>query len=118
MNLNVVKEVCLSSYQEYSSDPEVSCRWSRDSGVGALLLAIAFFVISPLSALGQSIPTTNKGWLGLNSGTQPPAGIYVSALLWNYKFDTLKTNDGTAIGGRGIASVDQVVPAMVFTYVS
>src|SRR5262245_51576428 len=82
------------------------------------LLAIVVFAFSPQTAAAQSIPTTNRGWLGLDSGTQPPAGIYVTTFLWTYNYDTLMTNDGTTIGGRGVANVEQVVPAFAFTYVS
>lgn len=91
---------------------------NRAHALCCLLVLVAVAMFSPLAVSAQSIPTTDKGWLGLNSGTQPPAGIYVTTLLWTYNYDTLKTNDGTTIGGRGIASVKQVMPAIVFTYVS
>jgi hypothetical protein len=80
------------------------------------LLAIAFVTLTPPAAVAQAIPTTNRGWIGLKSGTQPPPGIYIGALYWNYNFDTLKTNDGTTITGEG--NVNQSVPGMMFIFVS
>jgi hypothetical protein len=83
-----------------------------------MLLAIAIVALSPRGAAGQAIPTTNKGWIGLKSGTQPPPGQYVTFLLWNYNFDTLKTNDGTQIGGGGRGNINLLVPAIGYSYVS
>jgi hypothetical protein len=83
-----------------------------------MLLVITIVALSPKRAEGQQIPTTNKGWLGLQSGTQPAPGQYVTFLLWNYNYDTLVTNNGTQIGGSGIASVNQLVPGMAYSYVS
>jgi hypothetical protein len=83
-----------------------------------MLLVIAIVTLSPRSAAGQGIPTTNKGWIGLKSGTQPPPGQYITFLYLNYNFDTLKTNDGTQIGGRGSGSVNQSIPAFGYSYVS
>ncbi len=83
-----------------------------------MLLVITIVALSPMRADGQQIPTTNKGWLGLNSGTQPAPGHYVTFLLWNYNYDTLVTSNGTQIGDRGLGSVNQMVPAFGYTYVS
>jgi hypothetical protein len=83
-----------------------------------ILLVIAIIALSPQMAAAQAVPTTNKGWIGLKSGTQPPPGLYFSTLIWNYRFDELRTNDGTQIGGRGRGSINQYVPAFVVTYVS
>lgn len=120
MNIKQAKEVCLSADKKEENAMWIARTRVFTANSFALLaiLAIAILALFPQPGTGQSIPTTNKGWIGLNSGTQPPAGIYVTTLLWNYKFDTLKTNDGRTIGGRGVASVNQVVPALFFAYVS
>jgi hypothetical protein len=133
MNITRVEAVCILLREEGYVDSVSPERWSRGSGGVSsamiqratvisfaliTMLAIALASLSPQAAMGQSIPTTNKGWIGLKAGSQSPPGIYVVTLLYNYKFDTLKTNDGTAIGARGIASVNQLVPAILFSYVS
>jgi hypothetical protein len=133
MNINRAEAARVLLMEEGNADSASFRRWSGGSGGVApamiqgstvisfaflTLLAIALAALSPQAAVGQSIPTTNKGWIGLKAGTQSPPGIYVVTLLYNYNFDTLKTNDGRAIGGRGIASVNQLVPALLFSYVS
>src|SRR5262245_25741931 len=122
MNINRAKEVCLSACKKEDSVK------SAITGSGGLLsvrtfalvtlLSLALVVLFPQSGTAQSIPTTNRGWIGLKSGTQPPAGVYVTTFLWTYNFDTLKTNDGRTIGGTGVASVNQVLPGILFSYVS
>jgi hypothetical protein len=102
----------------------MKANWGRVTGGSvilfalAILLAIALAAVSPRVAAAQAVPTTNKGWIGLKSGTQPPPGQYVTLLLLNYNFDTLKTNDGTAIGGSGRRSINILVPAIGYSYVS
>jgi hypothetical protein len=82
-----------------------------------MILAITIVALSPKRADGQAIPTTNRGWIGLKSGTQPPPGQYVTFLVWNYNYDTLVTNDGTQITSAS-GSVNQLVPAFGYAYVS
>jgi hypothetical protein len=102
----------------------MNTNWRRVTGASfilfalVILLVIAIVALSPRVATAQAIPTTNKGWIGLKSGTQPPPGQYITFLLWNYNFDTLKTNDGAGIGGRGRGSINQLVPAIGYSYVS
>jgi hypothetical protein len=83
-----------------------------------ILLVIAIVALSPQVAAAQALPTTNKGWIGLKSGTQPPPGQYITFLIWTYNFDTLKANDGRQIGDRGRGSINQLIPAIGYSYVS
>jgi hypothetical protein len=83
-----------------------------------LVILLVIAIVSPRAAVAQALPTTNKGWIGLKSGTQPSPGQYVTFLIWIYNFDTLKTNNGTQIGGRGRGSINQLVPAIAYSYVS
>jgi hypothetical protein len=84
--------------------------------VSVVLLVIA--IVSSQVAVAQAVPTTNKGWIGLKSGTQSPPGLYFTTLFWFYSFDELRTNDGAQIGGRGRGNINQYVPAFAVTYVS
>jgi hypothetical protein len=68
----------------------MSTNWAKMTGPSlilftlVILLAIAIVALSPRVAATQAVPTTNKGWIGLQSGAQPPPGQYVTFLLWNY----------------------------------
>jgi hypothetical protein len=102
----------------------MSTSWARMTGPSfisfavSMLLMIVVIALLPQKVAAQAIPTTNRGWIGLQSGTQPPPGQYVTFLLWNYNFDTLVTNDGRQIRGPEGGSVNQTVPAYGYSYVS
>jgi hypothetical protein len=81
-----------------------------------LLAMMAVPVLLSQPAAAQGLPTTVRGDIGLQAGTLPPPGIYVVNLVYNYNFDTLKTNDGRKIEGTG--SINQTFYALGFTYVS
>jgi hypothetical protein len=100
----------------------MNANWARRRGstfiLFALVILLVIAIVSPQVAVAQAVPTTNRGWIGLKSGTQSPPGLYFTTLFWFYSFDELRTNDGTQIGGRGTRNINQYVPALAVTYVS
>ena len=96
--------------QSVDSSPAIT-----SSGLVLLvMMAIAVFFSQPAAA--QGLPSTVRGDFGLQAGTLPPPGIYVVNLVFNYNFDTLRTNDGRKIEGTG--SINQTFYGLGFTYVS
>ena len=62
-------------------------------------LLATLFLASTVQAQykGSRIP----GFLGVDSGTQAPAGLYAGNLLWVYPTDTIKDNFGNKINSTG-----------------
>src|SRR5262245_13532234 len=56
------------------------------------MMPVTVFLSQP--AMAQGLPSTVRGDIGLKAGTLPPPGIYVVNLIYNYNFDTLRTNEG------------------------
>ena len=79
-----------------------------------VMMAVTVFLSQPATA--QGLPSTVRGDIGLKAGTLPPPGIYVVNLVYNYNFDTLRTNDGGKIEGTG--SIKHTSYGLGFTYVS
>ncbi|MFZ0795913.1 MAG: transporter, partial [Candidatus Korobacteraceae bacterium] len=79
----------------------------------ALFLGLIFLVV-PASAQykGDHIP----GFLGLDSGTQAPPGIYAGDLLWVYPTSTVKDNNGNQINQRG--SLTSTLDGILLSWVS
>jgi hypothetical protein len=80
----------------------------------ACFLGVIFFSFVSASAQykGDHIP----GFLGLESGTQPPPGIYVGNLLWVYPTSTVKDNNGNKINQRG--SLTSTLDGILLSWVS
>ena len=68
-------------------------------GLPALVLLLLALFSQPLHAQykGDDIP----GFLGLQSGTQAPPGLYLGNLLWVYPTSTIKDDNGNKINQRG-----------------
>jgi len=63
------------------------------------LLAVVF--LAAVSSFAQYKGDDIPGSLGLQSGTQPPPGIYAGNLLWVYPTSTIKDNQGNQVNQRG-----------------
>src|SRR5215510_9428438 len=62
------------------------------------MMPVTVYLSQP--AVAQGLPSTVRGDIGLQAGTLPPPGIYVVNLIYNYNFDTLRTNDGGRSKGQ------------------
>ncbi|MBO0720135.1 MAG: transporter [Blastocatellia bacterium] len=78
------------------------------------MVAAHAFLSQP--AVAQGLPSTLRGDTGLQAGTQPPPGLYITTIGYNYNFDTLVTNDGRKIEGSG--SINQSFVGLAAYYVS
>lgn len=56
------------------------------------------------------------GFTGLQSGTQPPPGLYVGSLLWVYPTSTIKDSNGNSVTLPG--SLTSTSPMILFNVVS
>ena len=63
----------------------------------ATLVALWLVLWDPTAAFGQLNGPNLKGDTGLKSGSQAPAGAYVSIPLWFYSADALKNRDGDVL---------------------
>jgi hypothetical protein len=64
---------------------------------------------------GDDIP----GFLGLQSGTQAPPGLYVGNVVWVYPTDTIKDNNGNTVGqqrGSLTSTADVILVELVTNY--
>jgi hypothetical protein len=84
--------------------------------IPVVLLLGLLFVSIPASAQykGDHIP----GFLGLESGTQAPPGVYVGDLLWVYPTSTVKDDNGNKINQRGslTSTLDGILISAVTNY--
>ena len=70
--------------------------------MGVLLVALS----SHAQYKGDHIP----GFTGLESGTQPPPGLYVGTMVWVYPTDTVKDNNGKSFTlPAGITSTAPII---------
>jgi hypothetical protein len=69
-------------------------------------------VASQAQYKGDHIP----GFTGLESGSQPPAGLYLGSALWVYPTDTVKNSNGNSITLPG--SLTSTAPMILVTAVS
>lgn len=82
---------------------------------GFVLLAISFAAFTTQAQYkGDHIP----GWVGLDSGSQAPPGIYVGNILYAYPTDTVKDNNGNNIPLPGSLTIwaDAVLVQAVTPY--
>jgi hypothetical protein len=73
-----------------------------------LVLAVALISVSSQAQYkGDDIP----GFLGLQSGTQAPPGLYAGNVLWIYPTDTVKDDNGNTVGQQrgSLTSVADVI---------
>ncbi|HXJ88428.1 MAG TPA: transporter [Candidatus Binatia bacterium] len=69
----------------------------RSSAVLMLICFLSTAVRSHAQYKGDHIP----GFTGLESGTQPPPGVYVGGLVWVYPTSTIKDNNGNGLNLPG-----------------
>jgi hypothetical protein len=91
-----------------------SCEKWRRLILRLCLLIVILTVRSEAQYKGDHIP----GFLGLNSGTQAPPGLYAGNLVWIYPTDTVKDNDGNNISlpGSLTSTVDVILLSGVADY--
>ena len=78
----------------------------------SVLIVTAFPLASEAQYKGDDIP----GFLGLQSGTQAPPGIYVGNVVWVYPTSTIKDNSGHAINLPGsLTSTAEIILLNVVT---
>ncbi len=87
---------------------------SKHIPVACLLLIILICVPAAAQYKGDHIP----GFLGLDSGTQAPPGIYAGDLLWVYPTSTVKDNNGNKIFQRGslTSTMDAILVSAVTSW--
>src|SRR5580704_9768864 len=78
------------------------------------LIATGFPVVSEAQYKGDHIP----GFLGLDSGTQAPPGLYVGNVVWVYPTSTIKDNSGHDIPlpGSLTSTADIILVSVVTNY--
>jgi hypothetical protein len=78
----------------------------------SVLIVTTFPLASEAQYKGDDIP----GFLGLQSGTQAPPGIYVGNVVWVYPTSTIKDNSGHAINLPGsLTSTAEIILLNVVT---
>src|SRR5277367_4282154 len=80
--------------------------------------SLLFVVFVGVPAFAQYKGDHLPGFLGLESGTQAPPGIYAGYLLWVYPTSTVKDNNGNQINQRGslTSTLDGVLVSWVGNY--
>src|SRR5579864_6567936 len=79
------------------------------------LLAFLFIALSSQAQYrGDHIP----GFIGLESGTQAPPGVYVGDLVYVYETSTIKGNNGNSVSlpGSVTSSADAILMQVVTNY--
>lgn len=84
------------------------CRPATLALFGFLWIAVT----SQAQYKGDHIP----GFTGLQSGTQPPPGLYVGSLVWIYPTSTIKDSNGNSVTLPG--SLTSTAPMILFNAVS
>ena len=70
-----------------------------------LLVSVVFMAVAGQAQYkGDDIP----GFLGLQSGTQAPPGLYVGNVVWVYPTDTIKDTTAT----RSVITVEVLPPPL------
>jgi hypothetical protein len=81
-----------------------------------LILALLAFLFVPLRAQAQYRGDDIPGFLGLQSGTQAPPGVYVGNVVWVYPTSTIKDNSGHAVNLPGsLTSAAEIILVNVTT---
>jgi hypothetical protein len=87
---------------------------SRNARFACLLLLAVISIPVWAQYKGDHIP----GFLGLDSGTQAPPGIYAGDLLWVYPTSTVKDDNGNKINQRGslTSTLDAILISAITNY--
>jgi hypothetical protein len=87
---------------------------SRSARFACLLLLAVISIPVWAQYKGDHIP----GFLGLDSGTQAPPGIYAGDLLWVYPTSTVKDDNGNKINQRGslTSTLDAILISAITNY--
>ncbi len=83
--------------------------------VRALVAFLFSCIFLSIPAFAQYKGDHLPGFLGLDSGTQAPPGIYAGDLLWVYPTSTVKDNNGNQINQQG--SLTSVLDGILLSYV-
>src|SRR5690349_15914011 len=83
-------------------------------GLACLLLLIVVAASGGVARAQLNIPAI-RGDTGLQSGTQPGPGVYITGVLYFYDTNEIIDKDGRRFNR---ASIEQSVPAAALTYVS
>jgi len=85
---------------------------------GAVCFMLLFVILTTFPTVtkaqykGDDIP----GFLGLQSGTQPPPGLYLGNVVWVYPTSTIKDNSGRAVNLPGsLTSTAEILLVTVVT---
>jgi hypothetical protein len=78
------------------------------------MIVTPFPVVSEAQYKGDHIP----GFLGLDSGTQAPAGLYVGNVVWVYPTSTIKDNSGhdVTLPGSLTSTAELILLSVVTNY--
>ena len=88
-------------------------RIMRRLTLGALCILIVLVAIAAEAQYkGDDIP----GFLGLQSGTQAPPGLYVGNIVWVYPTSTIKNDNGDTVNQRG--SLTSTLNTILISWVS
>src|SRR5277367_6525091 len=76
------------------------------------------FLLAAVNAEAQYKLDHIPGFVGLESGTQPPPGLYVGNLVYVYPTSTIKDNDGNSIHlpGSLTSTADAILATVVTSY--
>ena len=86
---------------------------------GLMVLAVVACLLTiEDQALAQYRPTYLPGLAGLDAGSQPPPGIYLSNLIYIYPTDTVRNDKGDNITPRGNVGITAFMEAVAFVYVT
>jgi hypothetical protein len=80
-----------------------------------LCAVVLVAVVGQAQYKGDDIP----GFLGLQSGTQAPPGLYVGNVVWVYPTDTIKDSNGNAVGQQRAqltSTADVILVELVTNY--
>jgi hypothetical protein len=86
-------------------------------GLGPLYCLLAFLLIA-LSSQAQYRGDHIPGFIGLESGTQAPPGVYVGDLVYVYRTDTIKGDNGNSVSlpGSVTSTADAILVQVVTNY--
>jgi hypothetical protein len=80
--------------------------------------SILVFLLIALSGEAQYKGDHIPGFAGLESGTEPPPGLYVGNVVWVYPTSTIKGNDGRSLNlpGSLTSTLETIVVSVVTNY--
>jgi hypothetical protein len=90
--------------------------WNTSRQHLSLCCWLLVFLFVPLRAQAQYRGDDIPGFLGLQSGTQAPPGLYVGNVIWVYPTSTIKDNSGHAVNlPGGLTSAAEIILVNVTT---